>query len=118
LGKENRVIQWWRWFWIGLGLIAVAVIWRTVKMRPGRLVEWAGFRPATWHRIPGMKTHVIAENPNTGANEMVKLPAGVTSDQVAAIGITESGGTYEVEPSHKPTDRRDVDGDSNASMDL
>lgn len=95
----------WSWLrWIVAALAAV-LIWRRIRVHVARLVDWVS-KPASWSKIPGVKTHVVAKNPETGKPETVELPAGVSADDVAAVGISETTGAYHVETLHEPRDRR------------
>lgn len=95
----------WSWLrWVVIAATAV-VVWRMLQTRLSALVDWVS-KPASWSKIPGVKTHVVAVNPNSGKPEAVELPSGVESDDVASIGISEISGGYHVETIHKPRDRR------------
>ncbi len=99
--------------------VAVAVVvyflWRKFATRLSFFIDGLISRPAKWSKIPGVQTHVVAINPNSGDPETVELPAGVKARDVESVGISTSGGTYEIAKLHNPDDRR-VDGD--ASHDL
>jgi hypothetical protein len=95
------------WSWMRWVLLAAAAffVWRLLRTRISALVDWVS-NPASWAKIPGVQTHVVALNPNTGVPEAVELPAGVKTKDVAAVGISEISGGYHVETIHAPRDRR------------
>lgn len=94
----------WPWLrWLLAALLAVYV-WKRLRTKLSALVPWAKDTTEFTH-IPGIETHVIAKNPDTGEPETVELPPGVKASDVAAVGITSTGG-YEVETLHVARDRR------------
>lgn len=107
------------WKAIGVVIIAVVVfiVWRKLKARLSSLLDGFIQSPAKWSKIPGIDSHVVAINPNTGKPETVELPQGVKAREVESIGITAQGGSYEVARLHDPIDRR-IDGDTDHSLEL
>jgi hypothetical protein len=101
-GWIKRSWSWLRWV---LAAVAAVVLWRALHARISSLVDWVS-KPAKWAKIPGVQTHVVALNPNTGAPETVELPAGVKASDVTSVGISEVSGGYHVEALHTARDRR------------
>ena len=103
---KGFVAKHWRLL-LGVAVAVVAyLIWRRIKVRISSLLDGLISRPAKWSKIPGVETHVVAINPNTGKHETVELPMGVKARDVESVGITSAGGTYEVARLHDPVDRR------------
>ena len=116
---KSFVAKHWKAIVLGLLAVVALIIWRRIKVRISSLLDGLISRQAKWSKIPGVETHVVAINPNTGKPETIELPMGVKARDVESVGITSAGGTYEVARLHTPTDYHgDPTLDDGGSLDI
>jgi hypothetical protein len=113
--RWERFWHWLRLRWKAVGAAILLVVGVLVSVKFVRAVIAYIKQPRRWKIVPDDPESILIRDGKEYVQ--VKLPKGITIDEVAGAGISEEG-EWAVELKHTPTDRTGATSGGGSKLDL